>query len=308
MEINLKDMATETRNEGTLHLDEMSALEIVTAMNREDQKVASAVAEALPQIAEAVSIIEHAFLEGGRLFYMGAGTSGRLGAVDASECPPTFGVEPGMVIGLMAGGERAFLTAAEGAEDSRELGRQDLLDRDLRSVDVVVGIAASGRTPYVLGGLEYAREMQCRTIAVSCNKGSAVGQAADLAIEVQPGPEVLTGSTRLKAGTAQKLILNMLSTASMVRIGKAYQNLMVDVVQSNDKLRLRAENIVMEATGAERKQARRCMELAGGKAKTAVVMLLADCGAQEAETLLEKGRGHVREAIKIKDWGKENDQ
>ncbi len=298
--MDLKKFATESRNQRTMNLDEMTPLEIVTVMNEEDKQVPLAIEKVLPQIAEAVSIIEHAFLEGGRLFYMGAGTSGRLGVLDASECPPTYGVDPGMVVGLIAGGEKAFIKAVEGAEDSRELGRQDLMEHGLHAKDVVVGIAASGRTPYVLGGLEYANAMNCRTIAISCNAGSAIGQAAGLAIEAQPGPEVLTGSTRLKAGTVQKLILNMLSTASMVRIGKAYQNLMVDVVQSNEKLRTRAENIVMDATGVERALARQTIDAADGKVKTAITMILADCDAAAATELLEKANGHVREAIRIK--------
>lgn len=299
MDLNLKAMATETRNPRTMNLDEMTPLEIVTAMNYEDREVSLAIQEVLPQIAEAVSVIEQAFMAGGRLFYMGAGTSGRLGVLDASECPPTFGVEHGMVVGLIAGGEKAFTKAVEGAEDSQELGRQDLMERELNSRDVVVGIAASGRTPYVLGGLAYAKKVGCHTIAISCNKGSAIGREAKLAIEVQPGPEVLTGSTRLKAGTAQKMILNMLSTASMVRIGKAYQNLMVDVVQSNEKLRKRAENIVMDATGVEREVARKTIDEADGKVKTAITMILADCDAGTAAKLLDKAGGHVREAIKL---------
>lgn len=298
--MDLKKFATETRNPDTMNLDEMTSLQIVTAMNREDSRVPLAIAEVLPQIAEAVTIIEHAFLEGGRLFYMGAGTSGRLGVLDASECPPTYGVDPEMVIGLIAGGEKAFIKAVEGAEDSRELGRQDLIDQNLNSKDVVVGIAASGRTPYVVGGLEYANQLSCKTIAVSCNKGSMIGEIAGLAIEAEPGPEVLTGSTRLKAGTVQKLILNMLSTASMVRIGKAYQNLMVDVVQSNEKLRTRAENIVMDATGVKREKARQTIDEADGKVKTAITMILADCDQASAAELLEKSGGHVKEAIKIK--------
>ena len=299
MDLNLKEMATEIRNPRTMNLDEMTPLEIVTAMNREDGEVPLAIQEVLPQIAEAVSVLEQAFLTGGRLFYMGAGTSGRLGVLDASECPPTFGVNPGMVVGLIAGGEQAFTKAVEGAEDSLRLGREDLKGYGLNAKDVVVGIAASGRTPYVLGGLEYAGEVGCYTIAISCNKGSAIGREAKLAIEVQPGPEVLTGSTRLKAGTAQKLILNMLSTASMVRIGKVYKNLMVDVVQSNDKLRKRAENIVMDATGVEREVARKTIDEADGKVKTAITMILTESDANTAEELLEKANGYVREAIKL---------
>ncbi len=296
--MDLKKFSTETRNPKTMHLDEMTPLEIVTVMNTEDKEVPKAIEEVLPYIAEAVSRIEEAFLAGGRLFYMGAGTSGRLGVLDASECPPTYGVEPGMVVGLIAGGEKAFLKAVEGAEDNRELGKQDLISHALTAKDIVVGIAASGRTPYVLGGLAYAKEVGAHTVAISCNKGSAIGQAADLAIEASAGPEVLTGSTRLKAGTVQKLILNMLSTASMVRIGKAYENLMVDVVQSNEKLRIRAENIVMDATGATREEARARLHEADGKAKVAITAILAECSVEEAARLLKKSNGKVREALK----------
>ena len=251
----------------------------------------------MPQIAQAAHWAAEAFAQGGRLFYMGAGTSGRLGVLDAAECPPTFGVDPGMVVGLIAGGEKAFLKAIEGAEDSRELGRSDLEAHGLTAKDFVVGIAASGRTPYVLGGLEYAKSVGCRTAAIACNTGSAVGKAADLAIEVEVGPEVLTGSTRMKSGTAQKMILNMISTASMVRIGKAYQNLMVDVMQTNEKLHVRAENIVIDATGVERQEARRAIDAAGGSVKCAITMLLAGCGAEEAARRLEQAHGHVRAAI-----------
>ena len=229
---------------------------------------------------------------------MGAGTSGRLGVLDAAECPPTFGVSPDLIVGLIAGGESAFIKAVEGAEDSREMGRADLENRSLNARDLVIGVAASGRTPYVLGGLDYARETGCHTVAVSCNEGSAVGEAAELAIEAVVGPEVLTGSTRLKAGTAQKLILNMISTAAMVGVGKAYQNLMVDVMQTNEKLHVRAENIVMEATGVDRETAREKISAADGSVKTAITMILADCCVEEAAARLERARGHVREAIR----------
>ncbi len=297
MELNLKGMTTERRNPRTMQLDTMSELEIVTAMNDEDARVPLAIAKKLPEIAQAARWAVEAFEQGGRLFYMGAGTSGRLGVLDAAECPPTFGVDPGMVVGLIAGGEKAFIKAVEGAEDSRELGRQDLESHQLTQKDFVIGIAASGRTPYVLGGLAYAKELGCRTAAIACNPGSAIGKAADLAIEVEVGPEVLTGSTRLKSGTAQKLILNMISTASMVRMGKAYQNLMVDVMQTNEKLHTRAENIVMDATGAERAEARSAIDAAGGSVKCAITMLLANCSAQEAKSRLEAAGGHVRTAI-----------
>ena len=297
MELNLTGMTTERRNPRTMQLDTMSELEIVTTMNEEDARVPLAIAKKLPQIAQAAHWAAEAFEQGGRLFYMGAGTSGRLGVLDAAECPPTFGVDPGMVVGLIAGGEKAFIKAVEGAEDDRALGQSDLEAHDLTAKDVVIGIAASGRTPYVLGGLAYAKSIGCKTAAIACNPGSAVGKAADLAIEVEVGPEVLTGSTRLKSGTAQKLILNMISTASMVRAGKAYQNLMVDVMQTNEKLHVRAENIVIDATGVERAEARRAIDAAGGSVKCAITMLLAGCDAGEARRRLAEAKGHVRAAI-----------
>lgn len=298
MSLNLSSMSTETRNPNTMNLDTMTPLEVVTIMNQEDAKVPQAIAPALPQIAQCVSWAIQSLEQGGRIFYMGAGTSGRLGVLDAVECPPTFGVDPELVVGLIAGGEKAFVKAVEGAEDSRELGRQDLVDHNLTKNDIVIGIAASGRTPYVLGGLDYANQLGCHTVGISCNPGSAVGAAAKLAIEVVPGPECLTGSTRLKAGTCQKLILNMISTATMVGCGKAYQNLMVDVMQTNEKLVVRAQNIVMEATGCDRATAAEKIALASGSAKTAITMILADCGLEEAKARLEKAKGHVREAIR----------
>jgi len=298
MSLNLKNMSTETRNRNTMNLDIMTPLEVVTVMNQEDAKVPAAITPALPNIAQCVTWAIESIEAGGRIVYMGAGTSGRLGVLDAVECPPTFGVAPEVVVGLIAGGEKAFVKAVEGAEDSRELGRQDLVDIKLEKRDIVIGIAASGRTPYVLGGLAYAQEMGCHTVGISCNPGSVVGAAAELAIEVVPGPECLTGSTRLKSGTCQKLILNMISTATMVGCGKAYQNLMVDVMQTNEKLVVRAQNIVMEATGCDRETAKEKIGLAGGNAKTAITMILADCDAEEARARLAKAKGHVREAIK----------
>ena len=298
MSLNLKNMSTETRNQNTMNLDIMTPLEVVTVMNQEDAKVPAAITPALPNIAQCVTWAIESIEAGGRIIYMGAGTSGRLGVLDAVECPPTFGVAPEVVVGLIAGGEKAFVKAVEGAEDSRELGRQDLIDHNLEKRDIVIGIAASGRTPYVLGGLAYAQEIGCHTVGISCNPGSAVGAAAELAIEVVPGPECLTGSTRLKSGTCQKLILNMISTATMVGCGKAYQNLMVDVMQTNEKLVVRAQNIVMEATGCDRETAAEKIALAGGNAKTAITMILADCGVEEARERLARAKGHVREAIK----------
>ena len=298
MSLNLKNMSTETRNQNTMNLDIMTPLEVVTVMNNEDAKVPEAIKPALPNIAQCVTWAIESIEAGGRIIYMGAGTSGRLGVLDAVECPPTFGVAPEVVVGLIAGGEKAFVKAVEGAEDSRELGREDLVNINVNKNDIVIGIAASGRTPYVLGGLAYAKEMGCHTVGISCNPGSAVGAAAELAIEVVPGPECLTGSTRLKSGTCQKLILNMISTATMVGCGKAYQNLMVDVMQTNEKLVVRAQNIVMEATGCDRETAAEKIGIAGGNAKTAITMILADCGLEEAKERLAKAKGHVREAIK----------
>ena len=298
MSLNLKNMSTETRNQNTMNLDVMSPLEVVTVMNQEDAKVPEAIKPALPNIAQCVTWAIESIEAGGRIVYMGAGTSGRLGVLDAVECPPTFGVAPEIVVGLIAGGDKAFVKAVEGAEDSRQLGHDDLVNINLEKRDIVIGIAASGRTPYVLGGLAYAQEVGCHTVAISCNPGSAIGQAAELAIEVVPGPEVLTGSTRLKSGTCQKLILNMISTATMVGCGKAYQNLMVEVQQTNEKLIVRAQNIVMEATGCDRETAAEKIGIAGGNAKTAITMILADCDLEEAKARLAKAKGHVREAIR----------
>lgn len=275
----------------------MTPLEIATVMNREDEQVVAGVRKVLPEVAAAIGWVQESFEAGGKLVYMGAGTSGRLGGVDSVECPPTFGVPPEMVVGLIAGGDRAFVKAVEGAEDSEALALEELKALPLNGRDVVIGIAASGRTPYVIGGLQYARSLGCKTVAIACNAGSLVGNAADLAIEPVVGPEVLTGSTRLKAGTAQKMILNMISTGAMVGIGKVYQNLMVDVMQTNEKLRVRARNIVTEATGCSDEQACRLLEAAGGNAKTAIVMELLNCTAKEAEQNLKRAHGHIRKCL-----------
>lgn len=280
-----------------MNLDIMSSFEIVKAMNDEDRNVPSAIEKALDRIASAVDEIVKTFKNGGRLFYIGAGTSGRLGVLDASECPPTFGVNHDMVIGIIAGGDSALRNPIEGAEDSFELCQKDLENYQFSGNDILCGIAASGRTPYVIGGLRYARSIGAKTIAVACNIDSEIGREADIAIEVTPGPEILTGSTRLKAGTCQKLILNMLTTASMVRMGKAYQNLMVDVVQSNEKLVSRARKIVMEATGCDMNTAVSTLEKAGGSCKLAIVMILTDSSEEAAAQLLEKAQGHVRDTL-----------
>ncbi len=298
--MDLTGFTTERRNPETMDLDQMTSLEIATAMNRGDRSVPDAIEKELPKIAALIDDIVAAFEAGGRLIYMGAGTSGRLGVLDASECPPTFGVSPTQVVGLIAGGDTALRNPVEGAEDSRELGAADLKAKNIGPADVVVGLAASGRTPYVVGGLEYAHSIGCKTASISCNRNSEIGKVADLAIEVEVGPEVLTGSTRLKAGTAQKLILNMLTTAAMVRTGKAYQNLMVNVVQSNEKLCTRAENIVMDATGIDREAARARIDEADGDVKLAVTMVLGNMDRKAAEQALQKAKGHVRAAVEKK--------
>lgn len=300
MTINLQTIVTEHRNENTINLDQMSSLEIITEMNREDALIASAIQPHLPNISKVIEYCIGAIQQGGRIIYMGAGTSGRLGVLDAAECPPTFGVSADLVVGLIAGGEGAFIKAREGSEDSAELGKQDLIQIGLNERDIVIGLAASGRTPYVLGGLSYAQELGCHTAAISNTYHSKIGEVAQIAVDVPVGAEVLTGSTRLKSGTAEKMILNMISTATMVGLGKAYQNLMVDVMQTNEKLRNRAENIVMEATGVERSVARATIDIAKGSCKVAITMILANCSYEDALIRLQQACGHVREAIREK--------
>lgn len=295
--LNLQGLTTESRNTKTLNLDSMTAVEIATAMNAEDNRVVLAVHQAIPQIAKAIECAHNSFDQGGRLIYIGAGTSGRMGILDSVECKPTFGVPDGMVIGVLAGGPGAVFKAVEGAEDSPELGAEDLQKLNLCRSDVAVGIAASGRTPYVIGALEYAKKMHAATVGVACNRGSEIAALADIAIEAEVGPEVLTGSTRLKAGTAQKMILNMISTGAMTGIGKVYQNLMVDVMPTNEKLRTRANRIVMEATGTDSDTAKSLLDAASGNIKTAIVMHLLNCPAQEAEERLKRSRGHVQKAL-----------
>jgi len=295
--VDLGKMETEKQNPDTMNLDQMSVKEALTVMNNEDKKVAEAIEEVIPEIESAIHSIIEQLRKGGRLIYTGAGTSGRLGVLDASECPPTFGTPKERVVGLIAGGERAFTEAIEGSEDSQELGKEDLIKLDLNENDVVVGLAASGRTPYVIGALNYANELNVPTIAVACNKDSKIGQSAKIAIEAVPGPEVLTGSTRLKAGSAQKMILNMLSTLSMVGIGKVYKNLMVDVQPTNEKLVSRAENIVMKATDAERETAKKALAESDGIVKVAIIMILLDIDKEAAVKKLEESEGHVRKAL-----------
>lgn len=298
--IDLSKLTTERRNPKTMELDTFSPLQIATIMNEEDLNVVAGVKEVLPQIAQAIEWCGNALKNGGRIIYMGAGTSGRLGLLDAVECPPTFGVPFEKVVGLLAGGEKAFIKAVEGAEDKKELGVEDLKSINCNSSDVVIGLAASGRTPYVIGGLEYANDLGCKTIAVACNKNSKVGSCAQLAIEPDNGPEVLTGSTRLKSGTSQKMICNMISTGSMILNGKVYQNLMVDVMQTNEKLVTRAENIIMAATDCTREVAQKARIESNGRVKLAIVMVLMNCTVEEAEAQLEKAEGKVRVAIENK--------
>jgi len=297
MTVDLTKLTTETRNPRSMDLDEMDPLQIATLMNDEDNNVVKGVHEVLPQIAQCITWCAEAFTKGGRIIYMGAGTSGRLGLMDAVECPPTFGLQPQQVVGLLAGGPSAFIKAAEGTEDRTELGRTDLQGIGLAKDDVVIGLAASGRTPYVIGGLEYANQLGCRTVAVACNHGSKIGAVAQLAIEPVCGPEVLTGSTRLKSGTAQKMICNMISTGTMVQVGKVYQNLMVDVMQTNEKLVTRAQNIIMAATGCGRETAEAARQAAAGHVKTAIVMVKTGCDAAQAQAKLEQAAGHVRRAL-----------
>lgn len=295
--VDLTKLTTETRNRDTINLDRMTSIEIATIMNKEDEKVIESVKDALPKIAEVIDICTETLEGGGRIIYMGAGTSGRLGLLDAVECPPTFGVSSDLVVGLIAGGQTAFIKAVEGAEDSETLGVDELKELNLTNKDIVIGLAASGRTPYAIYGLKYAREIGCKTAVVVCNKNSEMAKYSDVAIELVVGPEVLTGSTRLKAGTAQKMVLNMISTGSMVGIGKTYENLMVDVMQTNEKLITRSENIIIEATAADRDTARKALKDAKGKVKTAIIMILLKCNYDEAEKRLKMVNGHVRYAL-----------
>jgi len=297
MKVMLEKLATERRNQRTMELDDMSVEEILTIMNEEDQSVAGVIRQEIPVIQQVVAQVIQSFQSGGRLIYIGAGTSGRLGVLDAAECVPTFGVSPKMVVGLIAGGERALIKAVEGAEDSKTLAVEDLQALKVNANDTVIGIAASGRTPYVIGGLDYAREIGAATAALSCNKDAVISQHADLRIEVETGPEVLTGSTRLKAGTAQKLVLNMISTAAMIGVGKVYQNLMVDVQSTNEKLEVRAKRMIVEATGVDLETAARYFTSANGHVKTAIVMILADVSYPEAVERLQRAHGFVRDAL-----------
>src|SRR3984957_12233366 len=293
----LSSLITEARNPLSEHIDELPTLEMLTIINQEDATVAAAVASELPNIALAVDEIAARFAQGGRLFYIGAGTSGRLGVLDASECPPTFSVTAGLVQGLIAGGDRALRLSSEHSEDSPEEGARDLAAAGFSAGDALVGIAASGRTPYVLGAMEHAKKLGALTIGLSCVPGSALAKAAEIAITPATGAEVLTGSTRLKAGTATKLVLNMISTGVMVRAGLTYGNLMVNVRPTNAKLVDRAQRIVMEAAGCDRATAERVLEAAGMDVKTAIVMQRLGIKRAEAEAKLAAAKGVLRTAL-----------
>ncbi|GAA2912537.1 N-acetylmuramic acid 6-phosphate etherase [Streptomyces thioluteus] len=293
----LATLTTEAFRPELADIDRLPTLAVANLMNADDATVAGAVAGQLPRIAAAIDAVAERMARGGRLVYAGAGTAGRLGVLDASECPPTFATEPGQVVGLVAGGPDALVNAVEGAEDRAEAAAADLTALGLTADDAVVGVSASGRTPYAVGAVEHARRAGALTVGLSCNAGSALGAAAEHPIEVVVGPELITGSTRLKAGTAQKLVLNMISTITMVRLGKTYGNLMVDLRASNDKLRARSRRIVAQATGAGEAEVEAALGAAGGEVKAAILVLLSGVGGAEAERLLAEAGGHLRAAL-----------
>ena len=297
----LQDLATEQRNPYSVNIDEASVREVLDIINTEDHRVPIAVRREIPYIAQAVELVVEAFENDARLIYIGAGTSGRLGILDASEMPPTFGTPPEMVQGLIAGGRQAVFTSQEGAEDLEEDGARDLREVvDLQPADVVCGIAASRRTPYVVGGVKYAHELGCKTLYVTCNPRSEFDiEEVDVAMCPVVGPEVVMGSTRMKSGTAQKLTLNMITTASMVRIGKVYENMMIDLQMTSQKLEERSKRTVMTVTGVDYEEAARVLEQVDGHVKTALVMILADVSADEARRRLQKASGFVRSALKM---------
>ncbi|ELW9233946.1 N-acetylmuramic acid 6-phosphate etherase [Proteus mirabilis] len=297
MAIDLSNLVTESRNHHSEHIDTLSTLEMLKVINNEDKKVPFAVEATLPHIARLVDKVVTAFSQGGRLIYCGAGTSGRLGILDASECPPTYGIPHDMVIGLIAGGHKAILQAVENTEDNVQFGAEDLRQLNFNAKDVLVGIAASGRTPYVIGALEYARSLGAVTGAISCNPDSPIAQRADIAITPIVGPEVVTGSSRMKAGTAQKLVLNMITTGAMIKMGKVFGNLMVDVEATNAKLIERQIRIVMQATECERATAEQALAQCQRHCKTAILMILAGVDAQQATQLLAQNKGFIRQAL-----------
>lgn len=294
---NLSKLVTEGRNPDTMNIDGVDTLGIVTMINEEDKKVPKAIEAVKEDIARAIDIIAERLSRGGRLLYMGAGTSGRLGIVDASECPPTYGVSPDMVQGIIAGGYTAIFKAVEGAEDNRELGKKDLIEKNLTENDVVCGIAASGRTPYVIGGMEYAKEKGAAVICVTMNPESEMARLADVPIAVVVGPEAIMGSTRMKAGTAQKLVLNMLTTGAMIKLGKVYSNLMVDVQSTNEKLIARAKRIVMLAAEVTEEEAADALDKTNYDVKLAIFTLLTGLDTEKAREVLVENKGYIKKAI-----------
>ncbi len=290
----LKNLTTETINHNSTDIDIISTIDKLKIINAEDQKVALAINEVIVDIAQVVDLVTNALKSNGRLIYIGAGTSGRLGILDAVECPPTYGVDYNTVVGVIAGGEQAFIKAQEGAEDSEDLAVIDLQKINLTDKDILCGIAASGRTPYVIGALKYANSIGAKTVAISCNTNAVISKYANLKIELNLGAEVITGSTRMKAGTAQKLILNMISTTTMINLGKTYKNLMVDVKTSNDKLKARAKKIIMDATEVNFEIAEKYLNLANGHVKTAIVMLLHNVDYHSATDMLNNAKGVIR--------------
>ncbi|MFU0782717.1 N-acetylmuramic acid 6-phosphate etherase [Thermoanaerobacterium thermosaccharolyticum] len=296
--MNLEKLITEGRNPDTLDIDKLSTEDMLRKINDEDKKVPLAVEKEIPNIAKAVDIAAERLKKGGRLIYLGAGTSGRLGILDASECPPTYGTDPEMIQGIIAGGDTAIRKAVEGAEDNSELGKRDLIERNLSSKDVVVGIAASGRTPYVLGALQYSKEIGASTIGISCNLNCEMKKLVDVMIAPVVGPEVIMGSTRMKAGTAQKLVLNMISTGVMIKLGKVYSNLMVDVQATNEKLVHRAKRIVKLATGADDVIIEQKLSETDYNVKLTILMILTGLEKYEAQKLLNRSEGYIEKALK----------
>lgn len=294
----LENLVTEGRNKNTLQIDKEDTLGIIELINNEDKTVAYAVEEQKESIAKAVNIIVDRMKQGGRLFYIGAGTSGRIGILDATECPPTYGVDFELVQAIIAGGNQAIFKAVEGAEDDKKLGKQDIIDRGVTSKDVICGIAASGRTPYVIGAMEYAKELGCAVLSITMNPNSEMSKKADLPISIIVGAEVIMGSTRMKSGTAQKMVCNMLTTASMVKMGKVYSNLMVDVKTSNEKLVERAKRIIMIATSVEYDVAEKFLEEADNSVKLAIFMIKSGLDKDSAKNILDRQEGYISEALK----------
>lgn len=294
---DLAKLTTESININTTNIDRVSTINMITLINEEDKKVALAIEKVKEEIAKAVDIIAERLMEGGRLIYVGAGTSGRLGILDASECPPTYGVDENLVMGIIAGGKSAMFKAIEGAEDNSELGKEDLIKIKLNEKDVICGIAASGRTPYVIGAMRYGREIGATVLSLNMNKNSEMNRYAEVSISVEVGPETIMGSTRMKSGTAQKMVLNMLSTGAMIKMGKVYGNLMIDVQPLNEKLKIRAKRIVKLATGASDEVIERILEVTKYNVKVTILTIKSGLPIEEAKKLLQKHRGYIAKAL-----------